>query len=140
MVHILTEKNFTGDTDTYHQANVTLTVVGTGDAARCEEVLAKILEPADAVHCSPRPCAIGDRFQPPVGSLPFYAFSAFLYAPKGLDAVEADDTLNITKLRQNAWKYCGLVRSLRLSQLSLSLCHCLCLCLCLSVCACARCV
>lgn len=83
-------------------------VTGTGDPPQCERVLAQLLQPfSDSSMCSPTPCGIGDRYQPAVGSMVFYGISALLFAPENMGAIEDDLTLNITKLRHNAWKHCN---------------------------------
>ncbi|XP_070180645.1 ectonucleoside triphosphate diphosphohydrolase 6-like isoform X2 [Littorina saxatilis] len=105
--HLYSPCVLNGDTDELLAGHVTVKVKGTGDPARCESMLRNILRPAVS-RCSPRPCAIGERYQPPVGNLSFYAISAFVYAPRSLDAVEDGGVLNITKLRLNAWDYCAM--------------------------------
>ncbi|KAL8565130.1 hypothetical protein ACOMHN_003917 [Nucella lapillus] len=105
------------DTASFELEGVTYEVGGTGDVSGCETVLSSILAPpSNATLCSPGPCAIGDTYQPKVGNHPFYAIGVFLYAPKNLDAVEAGDVLNITKLRDHARKYCHLTVSKAVSQ------------------------
>ncbi|KAK7474698.1 hypothetical protein BaRGS_00034063 [Batillaria attramentaria] len=94
------------DVSKFQDDDVSRKVVGTGDPAECERVLTQVLDPVGGL-CSPTPCSIRDRYQPAVGSMGFYGISAFLYAPNNLGAIEDDQTLNITKLRRNAWKHCN---------------------------------
>ncbi|XP_076443009.1 ectonucleoside triphosphate diphosphohydrolase 2-like [Babylonia areolata] len=104
------------DRSTFPWQGETYQVLGTGNATLCEQVLSAILSPPDPSLCSPGPCAIGDTYQPLVGEQSFYAISAFLYAPKHLDAVEDHDVLNIVRLQENARKYCDLTVSEAVAQ------------------------
>ncbi|XP_025104325.1 ectonucleoside triphosphate diphosphohydrolase 5-like isoform X3 [Pomacea canaliculata] len=81
-------------------------VTGTSDPEKCEGMLIKILKPARDALCSPAPCAIGNRYQPDVDQVPFYAISAFVYSSEALHAIDSNKKLNISLLRENAWKHC----------------------------------
>lgn len=100
-----------GDNSTYHPpgGGDVVVVKGTGDPAQCEDILRRVLLPnPQDPPCSPAPCAIGDRYQPSVTGMRFYAFSSFLYAPKTLKAIASNGVMDIVELKRNSADYCKL--------------------------------
>merc|ERR1719300_1279247 len=81
---------------------------GMSNPTACQAILTRLLKPAQNSSCSPKPCTIGSRYQPPFGDLAFFATSAFRYAPTELETIEADGKLNVTKLKKVAEEYCSM--------------------------------
>jgi len=79
---------------------------GVGDGVNCTELFTDLLKTASDTNCHPKPCAIGNQYQPHVGSVPFYATQAFVYAPEALGTIETNDRLNLTKLIDSGEEYC----------------------------------
>ncbi|RUS78602.1 hypothetical protein EGW08_013637 [Elysia chlorotica] len=84
-----------------------LTMEGTGNPAKCEEMLTQILKPYRGNRCHPKPCAIGSVYQPELPNITFYATQAFTYAPNNLRAVGSNKVLDIDRLRQAAFHHCN---------------------------------
>ncbi|GFO34619.1 ectonucleoside triphosphate diphosphohydrolase 3 [Plakobranchus ocellatus] len=87
--------------------SLTLTMQGTGDPERCEDLLFEVLRPYIGSNCQPKPCAIGPVYQPKLPNMTFYATQAFEYAPRNLEAVGSDKILNLGKLREAAFHHCN---------------------------------
>jgi hypothetical protein len=56
------------------------------------------------------PCAIGQTYQPSLGTDIFFAIAAFTYAPYSLNTVNSSGILNIDLLNTTAFNYCQKVR------------------------------
>ena len=94
----------------------TIEVAGTGNYAECQTILDIFLKTAGDSWCYPKPCAIGRTYQPAVDNLMFYAISSFVYAPTYLEALDDQNRLDISLLKQNAQDFCGKVCNVSLSK------------------------
>lgn len=87
---------------------VTVEVIGDSNATRCHQVLQELMKPVEGIDCQPKPCVIREVYQPDIGNGHFYATSAFAYAPKHLNAVRGDGTLDLEQLFESGQEYCAL--------------------------------
>lgn len=88
---------------------MTVIVRGGGNPQLCLTLLEYFLQSADKDMCYPKPCAIGQTYQPPVGTDIFYAISAFYYAPNALKVLGNSKRLRIEYLNETAHIYCRKV-------------------------------
>ncbi|KAL4230278.1 Golgi apyrase [Mactra antiquata] len=84
-----------------------ISMVGGGNASLCESVLRHFLSPADPDMCSPKPCTIGQVYQPPVKDRKFFTFGLTYYLAKDFATITGDDSLTWQGLRESAIEYCG---------------------------------
>lgn len=98
----------TGDNSTYTDEDTAVAVIvrGGGNPPLCLTLLEYFLQSADKDMCYPKPCAIGQTYQPPVGTDIFYAISAFYYAPNALKVLGNSKRLRIEHLNETAHIYC----------------------------------
>jgi apyrase len=83
-----------------------VTLKGSGDPVYCKQVFEHILKPETGLKCEPKPCAIGNIYQPDVEGIHFYATQGFTYAPGTLGVVGDDKILHINELESAAEKHC----------------------------------
>ncbi|XP_013407826.1 ectonucleoside triphosphate diphosphohydrolase 1 isoform X1 [Lingula anatina] len=83
-----------------------LQFIGTGNSTACEAILETFQRQTPTEFCYPKPCAIGDIYQPVLPEhMLFTAVSAYVYAPAALGALEDDRTLTPRILREKALLY-----------------------------------
>ena len=100
---------FSEDVDVVQIQSKSVIIKGSGDPDLCLTILQSFLRSAQSTMCYPKPCTIGNTYQPAVSSQAFYAISAFTYAPKKLKAVENTKQLDIELLNSTAFQYCTKV-------------------------------
>ncbi|XP_013412284.1 probable apyrase 3 [Lingula anatina] len=80
---------------------------GSGNGTACMEVLRHYTAPAADDRCYPRPCAIGQIYQPKVPrDMVFYAIAAFVDAPTALNVISANGSITARNLQNAALTYC----------------------------------
>ncbi|CAG5120551.1 unnamed protein product [Candidula unifasciata] len=84
----------------------TLLLHGTSDPEGCKRIFKQILAPEKGLKCEPKPCAVGNVYQPSVDDIKFYAIQGFTLAPKAFNVLGPDQILDIDLLEQEAFKYC----------------------------------
>jgi hypothetical protein len=99
-----------GDTKTVIYEGEEKTLTGEGDPSKCLTIINSFLESAADDMCYPKPCAIGQTYQPSLGTDIFFAIAAFTYAPYSLNTVNSSGILNIDLLNTTAFNYCQKVR------------------------------
>lgn len=87
----------------------TVIVRGGSDPTKCLEILHSFLQSADDDTCYPKPCAIGQIYQPSLGTDTFFAISAYVYTPITLKAIDHFNRLQIQTLNTSAHNYCRMV-------------------------------
>lgn len=86
------------------------TVIFRGDSnpTKCLEIINSFLQSADEDSCYPKPCAIGQIYQPSLGTDTFFAISAYVYAPTILRALDTFGRLQIQAMNVSAHEYCKM--------------------------------
>ncbi|XP_033735077.1 ectonucleoside triphosphate diphosphohydrolase 3-like isoform X2 [Pecten maximus] len=86
------------------------TVIFRGDSnpTKCLEIINSFLQSAGENSCYPKPCAIGQTYQPSLGTDTFFAISAYVYAPTTLRALDTFGRLQIPTLNTTAHEYCRM--------------------------------
>lgn len=87
----------------------TIYMIGGGNATQCENVLRHFLSRADPDMCSPKPCTIGQVYQPPVRHRKFFTFGLTYYLAKDFTTITGSDSLSWSELREKAMEYCEKV-------------------------------
>lgn len=82
-------------------------MIGGGNASLCESVLQHYLSPAEEDMCSPKPCSIGQVYQPSVKDRQFFTFGLVYYLAKDFGILNEPGPLNMKKLQTTARAYCG---------------------------------
>jgi len=93
---------------------------GSGDPAACVRILNELVRKAEPSDCHPKPCGIGNFYQPTIHNITFYAVGSFRYALKAVGAVSADDVFVPRTGFEKAAEFCTKVRLCH----SLKLVHC----------------
>lgn len=83
---------------------------GGGNITLCENILRHFLSPAEDDMCWPKPCSIGQVYQPSVNDRKFYSFGLIYKLAKVFGAVGGEGTLDLQTLQQEVRSYCELVR------------------------------
>ncbi|KAH3836392.1 ectonucleoside triphosphate diphosphohydrolase 3-like [Dreissena polymorpha] len=96
-----------GDSTNHTKGHVTIGIVGEGNASLCESVLRHFLSPADDEMCSPKPCSIGQVYQPSIRNNKFFSFGLIYLLAKDLNAINEDGRLNLVHFQEKARDYCG---------------------------------
>ncbi|WAQ98019.1 ENTP3-like protein [Mya arenaria] len=81
-------------------------LVGGGNASLCESLLNHFLATAEPDMCSPKPCSIGQVYQPPVKARTFFTFGLIYYLAKDLKILDGPGTLDLAKMQTLARVYC----------------------------------
>lgn len=95
-----------GDSANHTFGDKTIGMVGGGNASLCESILLHYLSPQDTDMCSPRPCSIGQVYQPPVRDRNFFTFGLIYYLAKDLGVLSGPGMLDLQKLQSNVRTYC----------------------------------
>lgn len=95
-----------GDSTNYTFGEKTIGLVGGGNASLCENILQHYLSPQDTDMCSPRPCSIGQVYQPPVRNRNFFTFGLIYYLAYDLGVLSGPGKLDLLKLQSNVRTYC----------------------------------
>ncbi|KAL5008133.1 hypothetical protein ScPMuIL_013714 [Solemya velum] len=105
--HVTNPCRLRGDDEYVKHENKSVLIKGGGDAQKCLEILNVFLKSAEDHKCYPKPCAIGQTYQPDLGSDVFFATQAFKYAPRALQAVDSLGRLQLEKMKEAAIQYCA---------------------------------
>lgn len=88
--------------------NVTMT--GGSQPSKCMAVLETLIYKADTRRCSPKPCAIGTVYQPPIdGDMMFLAMSSFHRTLDKLDVLYPNGSFVPSSIYQPAIEICAKV-------------------------------
>ncbi|KAH3836390.1 ectonucleoside triphosphate diphosphohydrolase 3-like [Dreissena polymorpha] len=96
-----------GDSTNHTIGHVTIGIVGEGNASLCESVLRHFLSPAADEMCSPKPCSIGQVYQPAIRNNKFFSFGLIYLLAKGFNAIKKDGRLNLVHFQEKARHLCG---------------------------------
>ncbi|KAL3880178.1 hypothetical protein ACJMK2_032442 [Sinanodonta woodiana] len=97
-----------------------LGLVGSGNATLCEEILSFYLQPAPKYMCSPKPCSIGQIYQPPIKDRKFFTAGLINFLVKTFDAMDEEGKINLTHLQAEARSYCSMTLDEALKYMSTS--------------------
>ncbi|OWF41180.1 ectonucleoside triphosphate diphosphohydrolase 8-like isoform X2 [Mizuhopecten yessoensis] len=98
-----------GDNVSYSSDDGTTVILrGDSNPTKCLEILNSFLQSAEENSCYPKPCAIGQIYQPSLGTDTFFAISAYVYAPTTLRALDPFGRLKIKAMNTSAHQYCRM--------------------------------
>ncbi|XP_060073278.1 ectonucleoside triphosphate diphosphohydrolase 8-like [Ylistrum balloti] len=98
-----------GDNVSYStEEGVTVIFRGDSNPDKCLEIINSFLQSAAENVCYPKPCAIGQIYQPSLGTDIFFAISAYVYAPTTLRALDPFGRLQIETMNTSAHQYCRM--------------------------------
>lgn len=95
-----------GDITNHTFADKTIGMEGGGNSSLCESILQHYLSPQDTDMCSPRPCSIGQVYQPPVRDMNFFTFGSIYTIANALGVLSGPGVLDLEKLQANSRSYC----------------------------------
>ncbi|XP_053399784.1 ectonucleoside triphosphate diphosphohydrolase 8-like isoform X2 [Mercenaria mercenaria] len=81
-------------------------MIGGGNASLCEDLLKYYLAPADDDMCSPKPCSIGQVYQPSVKNKQFFTFGLIYYLAKDFEILSEPGLLDLKQLQNTVRGYC----------------------------------
>lgn len=96
-----------GDSRNGTLGDKTVGMIGGGNASLCESVLLHYLYPAEDDMCSPKPCAIGQVYQPSVKDRQFFTFGLVYFLAKDLGIISEPGPLDLKRLQTTARAFCG---------------------------------
>ena len=98
-----------GDSRNGTLGNKMVAMIGGGNASLCEDLLKYYLAPADADMCSPKPCSIGQVYQPSVKNRRFFTFGLIYYLAKDFGILSEPGLLDLKEMQRTVRDYCEQV-------------------------------
>ncbi|XP_060602036.1 ectonucleoside triphosphate diphosphohydrolase 1-like [Ruditapes philippinarum] len=95
-----------GDSRNGTLGNKMVAMIGGGNASLCEDLLKYYLAPAEADMCSPKPCSIGQVYQPSVKNRKFFTFGLIYYLAKDFNILTKPGILNLKQMQNTVREYC----------------------------------
>lgn len=91
-------------------SNLKLTFHGSGDPVKCKTLVDQLVFKVEPYHCYPKPCAIGQVYQPTISKTKtFFALSAFTYPLKTLGVLDDTGVFTPAEAYEAAINYCQKV-------------------------------
>ena len=84
-------------------------MIGGGNASLCESIIRHFLAPAFDDLCSPKPCSIGQVYQPGTGATKFYSFGLIYKLAKVFGVLNGPGALALGTLQREVRAYCAMV-------------------------------
>ncbi|KAK2162263.1 hypothetical protein LSH36_101g05001 [Paralvinella palmiformis] len=96
-----------GDRSVVTISNLKLTFHGSGDPVKCKTLVDQLVFKVEPYHCYPKPCAIGQVYQPTISKTKtFFALSAFTYPLKTLGVLDDTGVFTPAEAYEAAINYC----------------------------------
>lgn len=109
-----------GDSKNGTLGNKIVAMIGGGNASLCEGLLNYYLEPAVADRCSPKPCSIGQVYQPSVKDRQFFTFGLTYYLAMDFGILKEAGILDLKNLLNTARAYCGKTYEHAITEMKMS--------------------
>lgn len=98
-----------GDSYNATRDNRLVSMVGGGNVSLCEAIIRHFLSPSNDDRCSPKPCSIGEVYQPSVTDRKFYSFGLIYKLAKVFGVLNGPGVLDLRSMQNEVRTYCTLV-------------------------------